>query len=333
MGGVVMARARNIKPGFFSNEDLVEMDFPTRLLFAGLWTVADRDGRLQDRPKKIKIDVFPADNLDIDEMLQTLHDAGFIVRYSIDGSKYIQISSWSKHQNPHHTEKASDIPPNNGELTVKQPLNNGEAQDKSGQSPFIDGEYLADSLIPDSLIPDSLIPDSLIPDSLIPDSLIPETNQDKTLQAENIFPITTEQIPKRPTKPAVVVTEESERIQNLSRKTWKSYSDAYFARYGTEPVRNAKINAMVKQLVARLGEESEHVSGFFVTVSDQYLLRNSHSFGDLLAKAESYRTQWATGRTITSTQARQQDQTASNLSSADQVVAMIQARTDKEKRA
>jgi hypothetical protein len=143
-----MARARNIKPGFFTNEDLVELDFATRLLFAGLWTVADREGRLQDRPKKIKIDVFPADNLDIDAMLQQLHNAKFIQRYEVDGEKFIQISSWDKHQNPHHTEKASEIPGPNGELTVKAPLKPKESQSS-------DGGNLADSLIPDSLIPDS----------------------------------------------------------------------------------------------------------------------------------------------------------------------------------
>ena len=144
-----MARSRNIKPGFFSNEDLVELDFATRLLFAGLWTVADRDGRLQDRPKKIKIDVFPADNLDIDAMLQALHNGGFIERYVVDGSKFIQISNWSKHQNPHHTEKASEIPGTNGVLTVKQPL-------EPKHPPKQDGGNLADSLL---LIPDSLIPE------------------------------------------------------------------------------------------------------------------------------------------------------------------------------
>lgn len=143
-----MARARNIKPGFFTNEDLVELDFATRLLFAGLWTVADREGRLQDRPKKIKIDVFPADNLDIDAMLQALHDAKFIQRYEVNGQKFIQISSWDKHQNPHHTEKASEIPGPNGEVTVKAPLKTGDAQKQYGGN-------LADSLIPDSLIPDS----------------------------------------------------------------------------------------------------------------------------------------------------------------------------------
>ncbi len=145
-----MARSRNIKPGFFTNEDLVELDFATRLLFAGLWTVADKCGRLQDRPKKIKIDVFPADNLDLEPMLSALHNGGFIVRYQVDGCKFIQVTNWDKHQNPHHTEKNSVIPPqSNVSLTVKRPLN-------TGGSPLVDGGNPADSLIPDSQIPDSL---------------------------------------------------------------------------------------------------------------------------------------------------------------------------------
>lgn len=144
-----MARSRNIKPGFFSNEDLVELDFATRLLFAGLWTVADRARRLQDRPKKIKIDVFPADSLNVDAILQSLHDAKFIIRYEVDGTKYIQVTNWAKHQNPHHTENWSKIPDLNGFVTVKPPIEPRDSQEEHGGN-------LADSLL---LIPDSLIPE------------------------------------------------------------------------------------------------------------------------------------------------------------------------------
>lgn len=145
-----MARSRNIKPGFFCNEDMVELDFATRLLFAGLWTVADREGRLEDRPKKIKINVFPADDVDVDGMLESLAAKKFIVRYEVNGAKYVQITNWHKHQNPHHTEKHSVIPDCNGEITVKEQL-------RPSDSPKHDGGNLADSLIPDSLNTDSLI--------------------------------------------------------------------------------------------------------------------------------------------------------------------------------
>jgi hypothetical protein len=49
-----MARSRNIKPGFFTNDELAECHPLGRLLFAGLWTIADKEGRLDDRPKKLK---------------------------------------------------------------------------------------------------------------------------------------------------------------------------------------------------------------------------------------------------------------------------------------
>ena len=45
-----MARARNIKPGFFKNEILGVADPLYSLLFEGLWVLADRAGRLEDRP-------------------------------------------------------------------------------------------------------------------------------------------------------------------------------------------------------------------------------------------------------------------------------------------
>lgn len=105
-----MPRARNIKPGFFLNEELVELPFSTRLLFIGLWIVADRAGRLEDKPKKIKMFVFPADDVDIDNGLNELQSSGFISRYEVDNVKYIQILAFSKHQNPHVKEVASTIP-------------------------------------------------------------------------------------------------------------------------------------------------------------------------------------------------------------------------------
>jgi hypothetical protein len=151
-----MARSRNIKPGFFCNEDMVELDFATRLLFAGLWTVADREGRLEDRPKKIKINVFPADDVDVESMLVQLAAKNFIIRYEVNGTKYVQVTNWHKHQRPHNTEKHSVIPDVNGEITVKEPLEPSDSPSEHRGNP------------PDSLIPDSLNTDSLIPDSSVP---------------------------------------------------------------------------------------------------------------------------------------------------------------------
>ncbi len=113
-----MARARNIKPGFFSNDALVELPFETRLLFIGLWTLADREGRLEDRPKRIRAQLFAYDAVNCDEMLDALAAAGFIERYSVDGFKCVQIINFLKHQVPHHKEAASELPAPDGRPAI-----------------------------------------------------------------------------------------------------------------------------------------------------------------------------------------------------------------------
>lgn len=148
-----MARARNIKPGFFTHDGLAELDALTRLLFIGLWTVADRSGRLEDRPKRIKAEVMPYDNCDVDSMLEALHKSGFILRYRVGEVAAIQIVKWDKHQNPHIKESDSTIPApcEHGADTVQAGKSAGMAEPPSTE---------VARLIPDSGFP---LPDSPIP--------------------------------------------------------------------------------------------------------------------------------------------------------------------------
>lgn len=110
-----MARARNIKPDVFKNVHLGKCSPYARLLFQALWTLADREGRLEDEPEEIKIDTLPYDDVDIDQLLGELthpsdHKRQFISRYTVDGYRYIQIVNFKKHQKPHPNEKPSEIP-------------------------------------------------------------------------------------------------------------------------------------------------------------------------------------------------------------------------------
>lgn len=105
-----MSRSRNIKPGFFKNEAIAELPYEFRLLFIGLWCEADREGRLEDRPVKLKMSLFPADALDVNAGLCALQESGFIFRYESSGKKYIQVVEFKKHQNPHFREQMSQIP-------------------------------------------------------------------------------------------------------------------------------------------------------------------------------------------------------------------------------
>lgn len=113
-----MARSRNIKPSFFMNEDIVELSIEARLLFIGLWTLADREGRLENRPKKIKMSLFPADEINVSELLLNISKYGFIQLYNVDDLDVIQIVNFVKHQTPHGLEKDSELPDQNGLYTV-----------------------------------------------------------------------------------------------------------------------------------------------------------------------------------------------------------------------
>ena len=63
-----MARIRTVKPSLFRNEELFnsekETGLPLRIAFAGLFTAADRDGRFAWKPKELKLDCLPHDDVD-----------------------------------------------------------------------------------------------------------------------------------------------------------------------------------------------------------------------------------------------------------------------------
>lgn len=173
-----MARSRNIKPAIMDNEQLAELPALTRLLFIYLWMLADREGRLEDRPKRIGAQALPYDRTaDPEEMLAVLCSGGFIARFEVAGKRVIEIVNFNKHQAPHGTEKDSELPDSEGLFSVHERGKNGYA---SGVIKFKNAEGIVVKQAsnkpltvkepPDSLIPDTGFTDSPIPDSPIPDS-------------------------------------------------------------------------------------------------------------------------------------------------------------------
>ena len=156
-----MARARNIKPGFFSNDELAEVSPLGRLLFIALWTMADRAGRLEDRPKRIKVEALPYDDCDAESLLSELAERGFVLRYARGGRHYIQVVNFAKHQNPHTREPDSEIPEPDG------------SNDGTGQGPPGRNDEPGASTVPGTTggnagtVPAGRIPDSGFP---LPDS-------------------------------------------------------------------------------------------------------------------------------------------------------------------
>ncbi len=105
-----MARIRTLKPEFFLDETLAKVSPAHRLLFAGLWTLADKNGRLEDSPMRIKAQLFPYEEQPVDQMLSDLDALGPIHRYQANGRRLIAIPKFGKHQRPHPKEAETDIP-------------------------------------------------------------------------------------------------------------------------------------------------------------------------------------------------------------------------------
>jgi DNA-binding MarR family transcriptional regulator len=144
----------------------------------------------------------------------------------------------------------------------------------------------------------------------------------------HITPIEPSEEPPVPALAAPLSKAELEaQMQEACKQTWAAYRTAYRVRHGVDPVRNAKVNTNVRDLVKRLGrEEAPHVARWFLSVNEQYAVKRMHDLGVLLAGAEAYRTQWATGRQVTTTSAQHKDQTQSNLSAADEAIELLRSR-------
>lgn len=114
--------------------------------------------------------------------------------------------------------------------------------------------------------------------------------------------------------------------RTVTLDTWKAYSDAYKARYGVSPVRNATVNSQLAAFVKRIGsEEAPMVAASFVAHNDQFYVKAAHPVGLMLRDAEKLRMEWATGSRITTTTARNLDRRQSMQDVVDRVSAAFAA--------
>jgi len=197
-------RARSIKPGFFKNEELAKLHPLTRLLFEGLWCMADRAGRLEDRPARIKIEVLPYDKCNVGQMLDSLSSAGFIERYVVNGTQFIQITAFLKHQSPHFKEGQSTIPPSIIVGTTEPEASPVLAPDKHQTSPVVA-----------ALTPDSGL---LTADSGLLTACTPEPDQGPDAPAPDALVIVWNEEVRKPLSAARMTAERRERAYELLKQ-------------------------------------------------------------------------------------------------------------------
>ncbi len=121
-----MGRIRTVKPELFKHEGLFEAEqryqLPLRLVYIGLFTCCDREGRFRWQPRRLKLDILPYDNVEMPTVLDALAESGFVVAYEVQGIVYGYIPSWSKHQCINNKESKSQIPDIKQGLVLKTPL-------------------------------------------------------------------------------------------------------------------------------------------------------------------------------------------------------------------
>lgn len=98
-----MPRIRTIKPEFFRHEELQDLEKANpgayvMLVFAGIWTQCDKDGRFEWKPRTLKLDLLPFLDFDMEATLTVLSGGGFIRRYVVAGKVFGVIATWEKHQ-------------------------------------------------------------------------------------------------------------------------------------------------------------------------------------------------------------------------------------------
>lgn len=309
-----MARARNIKPGFFKNYDLADLGPHCQILFAGLWCLADREGRLEDKPRLIKAEIFPYYEFDVNGGLTQLERCNFVRRYSVNGERFIEVLNFKKHQSPHSTEKASTYPHPQGEAEktclesigtdIHESLTVGSRKSNGGNPP--------DSLIHG--FTDSPNPDSLKPDS---PNFCGEGSGDPLAPVE------------KPAKKKPKAKEEKTEDQQANSATWEAYALAYQNRYSAAPVRNAKANAMIASFVKSVGQaDAPAIARYFINLNTQYYVLKMHDLSLLLVDAQAIRTQWLTKKAMTAGQARHAD----TLQTGDQAVQNVLDELDRRER-
>jgi hypothetical protein len=266
-----MARIRTLKPEFPQSESMGNVSRDARLTFIELWTIADDEGRLRGNSRMLASLLFPYDDDApglIDNWLGELEREQCIIRYKVDGQSYLQICNWLIHQKIDKPSRSKIPPVEEGSIILAKPRE-CSSEDQ--------GSRIKDQGSKDHGAEDRC-------DGAAPPS---------------------------PPGRAVVVADKKPKADKEPAPThriWMHYAEAYERRYGTAPVRNAKVNGQLANLLQRLGaEEAPQVAEWFVGHNNRWYVQQMHSVDCLTKDAEKLRTEWATGRRVTASAAQEAD--------------------------
>ena len=136
-----MPRKRQIDPGIWTSDQFTDLDIPARLLFIGMFSNADDDGRLKASPKYLKATIFPGDSvllLEITGWRAAIVKVGLAQLYENSGVEYLWLPNFTRHQYiSHKVESKLPIPETTGGLQEKSRRRVGGKQDKGRRPPVV----------------------------------------------------------------------------------------------------------------------------------------------------------------------------------------------------
>lgn len=114
-----MARKRMIDPNIWQSEDFSKLSTLAKLVFIGLFSLADDEGRGRCNPVYLKSTLFPYEecirSADIDKTLSEISSNMSVIFYSCDGSNYYSLYNWNTWQKIDRPSQ-SKIPDYNKEI-------------------------------------------------------------------------------------------------------------------------------------------------------------------------------------------------------------------------
>ena len=94
-----MARIRTVKPELWTDPEFVELSLSARLLFIASLNFASDYGVLPDKPRQLKMQCLPADDVDVVALIEELVSAHFYIRDTApNGDKVLLIRTFTTHQ-------------------------------------------------------------------------------------------------------------------------------------------------------------------------------------------------------------------------------------------
>jgi hypothetical protein len=139
-----MARIRSIKPEFPQSESMGRVSRDARLLFVMLWPICDDHGRTRAASRMLASLLFPYDDDApslIDGWLDELERESCITRYEVEGSTFLVVNNWLKHQKIDKPSKPQFPEPSEGFARIREDSSlEGRGREGKGEKTLPSGD-------------------------------------------------------------------------------------------------------------------------------------------------------------------------------------------------